>query len=77
MKKTSVASLRSHLSAFLDRVEKGEEVEIQKRNVSIAKIVPIKRVDQNKTSLGCGKGSVKFLGDVTEPVMTDDWEMLQ
>ena len=75
MKKTSVAALRSQLSALLDLVEKGKEVEIQRRNVSIAKIVPIKRVEQNKTILGCGKGTVKFQGDVTEPVMKDDWEM--
>lgn len=77
MKKTSVASLRSDLSSLLDYVEKGKEVEIQRRNISIAKIVPLKRSVGNRTRLGLGKGTVKFLSDVTVPVMDGDWEMHQ
>ena len=43
----------------------------------IAKLVPIPKVKENKTKLDIGKGSVQFYGDVTEPVMEDDWEMNQ
>ena len=77
MKKTNVASLRKDLSALLDYVEKGKEVEIQRRNIPIAKIVPTKRSMANRTRLGSGKGTVKFLGNITEPVMDDDWDMHQ
>lgn len=78
MKKTSVANLRNDLSALLNYVEKGKEVEIQRRNVSVAKIVPIKRLSETKTRLGCGAGTVKFLGNITDPAITDeDWEMHQ
>ena len=77
MKKTSIASLRSHLSTLLDYVEKGREIEVQRRNISIARIVPIKRTVQNKTKLGIGIGTVKFFANVTESVLDDDWEMHQ
>lgn len=72
-----MATLRGQLSSLLEYVAQGREIEVQKRNISIARIVPIKRVEQNRTKLGSGKGSVKFLGDVTAPVMIDDWEMNQ
>ena len=75
MKKTNIASLRSDLSSLLDYVEKGREVEIQRRNIPIAKLVPVKRATENRTRLGSGKGTVKFLGNVTEPAMGDDWDM--
>lgn len=75
MKKTSVASLRNDLSSLLDYVEKGKEIEIQRRNIPIAKIVPIKRSIENRTRLGSGKGTVKFLGSVTEPIIDNDWDM--
>ena len=75
MKKTNVASLRSNLSSLLEYVEKGKEIEIQRRNVGIAKIVPLHRTTVNKTKLGKGKGTVKFYADITESIMVDDWEM--
>lgn len=76
MKKTSVANLRSDLGSLLDYVEKGREIEIQKRNISIAKIVPLKHSTKNRTKIGSGRGTVKFLGDITEPAFMDkDWSM--
>ncbi len=76
MKKTSTADLRNELSSLLDYVEKGKEVEIQRRNVSIARIVPIKHSSKNHTRLGSGKGTVTFLGDITETIPNEDWDTL-
>lgn len=75
--KTNIVNLRKKLSEMLDFVQQGNELEIQKRNVIIAKLVPILKVKENKTKLDIGKGSVQFYGDVTEPVTEDDWDMNQ
>jgi len=75
MKKTSVAELRKNLGPALDAVQNGEDLQIEKRNIPIARIIPIKSVKPNKTRLGLGKGTVKFLGDVTASIMDSDWEM--
>ncbi len=77
MKKASIAYLRSQLSSLLDYVQKGEELQIEKRNVAIAKLVPVKTFRQNFTKLGRGKNSVKFLKDVVGPAFEEDWEMLK
>lgn len=76
--KTNIVDLRKKLSEMLDFVQEGGELEIQKRNVVIAKVIPISKDNkENQTKLDAGKGSVKFLGDVTEPVMEEDWDMNQ
>ncbi len=77
MRKTNVISLRCQLSSFLDYVQQGKEVEIQKRNISIARIVPIQIHRKNQTKLGVGKGSVKILKNIVDPAMDDDWDMHQ
>lgn len=56
MMKTNIVNLRRKLSEFLDFVQKGNELEIQKGNVTIAKIVPISKQKKNKTRLDVGKG---------------------
>ena len=76
MKKTNVAELRSHLSSLLDYVQKGKTVQIEKRNVPIAQIIPIEVQKTNRTKLGSGVGSVKFLGDVVESAFSNEWETL-
>ena len=76
--KTNIVDLRNKLSEMLDFVQEGNELEIQKRNVVIAKVIPIAKDNkENQTKLDIGRGSVKFYGDVTEPVMEDDWDMNQ
>ncbi len=77
MKKTNIATLRSQLSAILGYVKKGKEVEIQKRNITIAKLIPINQATRNNTKLGRGKNTVEFFADVTNPILDDDWEMLK
>lgn len=73
--KANIAKLRSELSSIIDRIQNGETCEIQKRNIVVAKIIPIKKKSPNKTKLGCGLGSCQVMTDLTDPVMETDWEM--
>ena len=75
--KTNIVNLRNKLSEMHNFMKQRNEHEIKKRNVIIAKLGPIPKVKENKTKLDIGKGSVQFYGDVTEPVMEDDWDMNQ
>lgn len=79
MKVANIAKLKNSLSKFISLVEKGEEVEICKRNVPVARLIPIKtKENKNRTQLGCGKGTAQILGDLTKPMIPlDDWEMLK
>jgi len=77
MKTANVAELKNRISEYLAAVEKGEEIEVTKRNVPIARIVPIRKKTQNQTKLGCGKNTGRVLGDITEPFIPEDgWGML-
>jgi prevent-host-death family protein len=76
MKIANIAEFKNHLSRFLSAVEAGEEVEVHKRNVPIARIIPIPRKHTNRTELGCGVGSAETKGDLTVPLIPEDnWEM--
>lgn len=77
MKITNVAELKNRISEYLAAVEKGEEIEVRKRNVPIARIVPIHKEASNQTKLGCGRETGRIVGDITGPfIPEDDWEML-
>ena len=78
MQKANIAEFKSHLSHFMARVERGEEVEICKRNVPFARVVPLPRARKNRTRLGCDLHSVQVKTDLTEPAIPEgDWEMLE
>ena len=64
MKIANIAELKNRLSAYLSLVEKGEEVEIRKRNVPIAKVVPLRGKLSNPGCLGIGAGTVRILGSL-------------
>ncbi len=77
MKTANIAEFKKHLSAFIELVEKGETVEICRRNVPVARLEAIPQQRRNHTVLGCGEGSVIYHGRVDEPLMPiEDWEML-
>jgi prevent-host-death family protein len=77
----NVAELKDRLSELLALVEKGKEIIICRRNVPLARMGPIKRSASKPTNgshRGCMKGTVKILGDLTEPLIPEtDWEMLK
>ena len=78
MKIANIAEFKNHLSSYISLVESGEIIEVRKRNIPIAKVVPIKHKTLNKTVLGCGAGSVKINGDLTEPLIPiENWDMLK
>ncbi|RLE32433.1 MAG: type II toxin-antitoxin system prevent-host-death family antitoxin [Acidobacteria bacterium] len=78
MKIANIAEFKNSLSSYLAAVALGEEVEIRKRNIPIARVVPVQTQRKNETVLGCGRGSVRINGDLTDPLMPEnDWEMLQ
>ncbi|RJQ72938.1 MAG: type II toxin-antitoxin system Phd/YefM family antitoxin [Desulfobacteraceae bacterium] len=75
----NVAELKNKLSKFLTFVDQGEEVEICKHNIPVARLIPVKpKKRKNRTQLGCGLGSVQIHTDLTQPLMPDSvWEMLK
>ena len=76
MKIASLAEFRNHLGEYPAAVANGEEVEVRKRNMPVARVVPIRRAGRNRTVLGCGEGSVVVKSDLTAPMIPDaDWEM--
>ena len=78
MKVANIAEFKNHLSEYVAAVANGEEVEIRKRNVPVARIVPIRTPVGNRTVLGCGAGTVTVKASLTDPLIPyDDWEMLQ
>ena len=77
MKSVNIAEMKARLSSYLALVEQGEEIQICRRNVPIARVVPCKSHHVNQTKLGCMQGSVVVNCDLTEPVFEDDWEMLK
>jgi antitoxin (DNA-binding transcriptional repressor) of toxin-antitoxin stability system len=76
----NVADFKNKLTDYLAMVEKGAEVIVCRRNVPVARFERIQ--DQgnhvNHSKLGSMKGTVKVLGDLTEPLIPEeDWEMLK
>ena len=72
MKMANIAVFKNNLSYFISIVEKGEEIEVCKRNIPVAKVLPVNRVHENKTKLGCGRGTVPFTkADLTEPFIPE------
>ena len=77
MKIANIAELKNRLSEFLSYVERGEEIEVRKRNIPIARVVPIAKVPPNRTDLGCGLNTVAIKGDLTQPLIDEsNWEGL-
>jgi prevent-host-death family protein len=78
MRIANIGELKNRISELLSAVEKGEEVEVRKRNVPIARIIPICKGRANTTKLGLGKGTGRVLGGLTEPLIPErSWEMLR
>ena len=79
MKTANIGELKDNLSKFISMVEQGEAIEIRKRNIPIALLVPHSpKKTGNRTQLGCGLGTVQVKGDLTEPLIPEkSWDMLK
>ena len=76
MKNVNIVDMRSQLASLLTFVSKGGEVLVHKRNIPVAKIVPVPTQGGNRTKLDCGKGSLLHAEDLTAPFLpADAWEM--
>ena len=69
MKVANIAEFKNHLTEYVTAVANGEEVEIRKRNVPVARIVPIPTPAANRTVLGCGAATVTVKGSLTDPLI--------
>jgi len=79
MKAVNIAQFRAHFSEYLSDVERGEEVQVCKRNKAVARVVRIQNdKPRNRTRLGSARGTIKVLGSLTDPAVDlEDWEMLR
>ena len=79
MKTANIGDLKNNLSKFIMFVEQGEVIEICKRNIPVALLVPHgSKKTSNRTQLGCGVGTVEVNGDLTDPLIPEDnWDMLR
>jgi prevent-host-death family protein len=78
MKVANIGEFKNNLSKFIGLVERGEVVEICRHNIPVAKLIPYgSEKTVNNTKLGCGEGTVKIRGDLTEPLIPEEnWDML-
>jgi len=79
MKVATIRELKDNLNKILSVVENGESVQIMRKNIPIARMIPFKsEKKKNKTVLGCGQGTVNIKTDLTEPMIPESvWDMLK
>jgi len=65
----SVRELKNHLSEYLHRVEKGEDIQVERRNVPVARLVPIPCVGLTRMPGVIWSGE-KARGGQSRPVIT-------
>ena len=58
MKKVNIAEAKTHLSRYLDIVEKGETVVVCRRNVPIAEIRPVPKPCVEERPVGIDRGMI-------------------
>jgi len=68
MIKLNIHDAKTHLSRYLARVEKGETIQLCKRNVPIAEIRPLPEPRRKKRPLGLDKGKVNIPKSFFEPL---------
>lgn len=67
-KSVGVHEAKTHLSRLLEAVEAGEEVEITRRGVTVARLVPPRR---GVRVLGADRGAVVIGDDFDDPLPDD------
>lgn len=77
MKSANIAEVKRHFSHYMSVVAQGEDVQICKRNLAVARIVPEPAPQKNRTQLGCVRDTVTVLSDLSEPAMdASQWDVL-
>ena len=75
----AISEFKARCLAIIERVRKtGQPLLITKRGVPVAQVLPPPLPEPAKTSaFGCMKGTVEELGDITEPLPEELWEVLR
>lgn len=68
MIRLNIHEAKTHLSAYLPRLEKGEVILLCKRNVPIAEIRPIQRGARGKRPIGLARGRFQVPPEFFEPL---------
>ncbi|MBI4665848.1 MAG: type II toxin-antitoxin system Phd/YefM family antitoxin [Nitrospinae bacterium] len=63
MKKLNVHEAKTHLSRYLEMVEKGETILLCRRNVPVAEIHPVAPTRKKPRPIGLAKGKFKMSAD--------------
>ena len=68
MIKLNIHEAKTHLSKYLELLEKGESILLCKRNVPIAEIRPIPQPRKTQRPIGLGKGAFKIPKSFFKPL---------
>ncbi|MFQ5345291.1 MAG: type II toxin-antitoxin system Phd/YefM family antitoxin [Mariprofundus sp.] len=69
MIQVSVRELKNHLSEYLHRVEQGEDIQVARRNVPVARLTPIPRATLTSMS-GTSWSGIKAKGGRIRPAIS-------
>jgi len=77
MKVANLKEVKDRLSAFVEAASRGEEVMICRRNVPVARLVPVVSPPENRTQLGWARGEGTIHDDLQGPFIPEgEWHML-
>ena len=68
MIKLNVHEAKTHLSRYLERLERGETIILCRRNIPIAEIRPLPRIRRTKRPIGLAKGKLRVPPGFFEPL---------
>ena len=71
MIKLNVHEAKTHLSRYLDKLERGETILLCKRNIPIAEIRPLPKRRKTKRPIGLAKGQFTVPAEFFEPLPPD------
>lgn len=79
MERIAISRFKATCLAVLERVhQSGQTLLITKRGKPIAQVLPPPKTELvNESRYGCMEGKIEFLGDITEPLPSSDWNVLK
>ncbi|MBI2339390.1 MAG: type II toxin-antitoxin system Phd/YefM family antitoxin [Deltaproteobacteria bacterium] len=78
METIAISQFKATCLKLLERVKNtGESLVVTKKGVPIAMVAPPPKPPVKRSSYGCMKDSVTFIGDIVSPLGTDDWEVFK
>ena len=79
MATVAISKFKAECLALLERVRKtGEPLLVTRRGEPVAQVLPPPTPDPSEGSaFGAMAGTAEELGDIVEPIVTEDWEALR